>query len=233
MEDDEPCITTLSLGLGMGGHVPKKDKQKQKLPSLDLTFDICPRREQMIHVDHQQQLHDDKAKGLLCLKHPNENNSPESSNNSNNGTRKKLKLTKEQSATLEDIFKLHTTLNPAQKQALAEKLNLKHRQVEVWFQNRRARTKLKQTEVDCEFLKKCCEKLTDENLRLKKELQELRAQKVGPKPLYIQLSKATTLSICSSCEKELKPKEGKKGGITDVVRNSSHKLQNSVGVKGI
>jgi len=112
MEDDEPCITTLSLGLGMGGHVPKKDKQKQKLPSLDLTFDICPRREQMIHVDHQQQLHDDKAKGLLCLKHPNENNSPESSNNSNNGTRKKLKLTKEQSATLEDIFKLHTTLNP-------------------------------------------------------------------------------------------------------------------------
>lgn len=88
------------------------------------------------------------------------------------------------------------------------------------------RTKLKQTEVDCEFLKKCCEKLTDENLRLKKELQELRAQKIGAKPLYIQVSKATTLNICSSCEKELKPNEGKKGGISDVVRKS-------VGVKGI
>ncbi|CAJ1975818.1 unnamed protein product [Sphenostylis stenocarpa] len=237
MEDDEPCITSLSLGLGMGGHVPKKEKQK--LPCLDLTFDICPEGGKTIHVDHQQskqQLHDDddKAKGLvLCLKHPNENNSPDSSNNSNNGSRKKLKLTKEQSATLEDIFKLHSTLNPAQKQALAEQLNLKHRQVEVWFQNRRARTKLKQTEVDCEFLKKCCEKLTDENLRLKKELQELRAQKIGPKPLYIQLSKATTLTICSSCEKELKPNEGNKGGISNVVRNSSHKLQNSVGLKGI
>ncbi|QCE13505.1 homeobox-leucine zipper protein HAT22-like [Vigna unguiculata] len=225
MEDDEACITSLSLGLGMGGHVPKKEKQK--LPCLDLTFQICPKGEKTIHVDKQHLLHgDDKAKGLLCLKHPSENNSPDSSNNSSNGSRKKLKLTKEQSATLEDIFKLHSTLNPAQKQALADQLNLKHRQVEVWFQNRRARTKLKQTEVDCEFLKKCCEKLTDENLRLKKELQELRAQKIGAKPLYIQVSKATTLNICSSCEKELKPNEGKKGGISDVVRKS-------VGVKGI
>nr|pir homeotic protein HAT22 - Arabidopsis thaliana (fragments) [Arabidopsis thaliana] len=52
-------------------------------------------------------------------------------------------------------------------------------QVEVWFQNRRARTKLKQTEVDCEFLKKCCETLTDENRRLQKELQDLKALKLS------------------------------------------------------
>ncbi|RDX99334.1 Homeobox-leucine zipper protein HOX19 [Mucuna pruriens] len=230
MEDDEACITNLSLGLGMGGHVPKKNN-KQKVPCLDLTFQLCPKGEQeeeeeAIDVDQQH----DMSKGL-CLKHPNEE-SPDS-NNSNNASRKKLKLTKEQSATLEDIFKLHTTLNPAQKQALAEQLNLKHRQVEVWFQNRRARTKLKQTEVDCDFLKKCCEKLTDENLRLKKELQELRAQKIGPTPLYIQLPKATTLTICSSCEKLLKPNEGKKAAISDVVRNSSHKLKSSIGLEGI
>ena len=80
------------------------------------------------------------------------------------------------------------------------------------------RTKLKQTEVDCEFLKKCCEKLTDENRRLKKELQELRALKVRPSPLYIQLSKAATLTICSSCEELLKPsKEEKDAVISDVV----------------
>ncbi|RDX89910.1 Homeobox-leucine zipper protein HAT22, partial [Mucuna pruriens] len=113
--------------------------------------------------------------------------------------RKKLRLTKEQSALLEESFKQHSTLNPKQKQALAKQLNLRARQVEVWFQNRRARTKLKQTEVDCEFLKKCCETLTDENRRLQKELQELKALKLA-QPLYMPMP-AATLTMCPSCER--------------------------------
>ncbi|KAL8096696.1 homeobox-leucine zipper protein HAT14 [Apium graveolens] len=113
--------------------------------------------------------------------------------------RKKLRLTKDQSAFLEESFKEHHTLNPKQKQALAKQLNLRPRQVEVWFQNRRARTKLKQTEVDCEYLKRCCETLTEENRRLQKELQELRALK-SSKPFYMQLP-ATTLTMCPSCER--------------------------------
>ncbi|XP_062210460.1 homeobox-leucine zipper protein HOX19-like isoform X2 [Phragmites australis] len=128
-------------------------------------------------------------------------------------TRKKLRLTKEQSALLEDRFKEHSTLNPKQKVALAKQLNLRPRQVEVWFQNRRARTKLKQTEVDCEFLKRCCETLTEENRRLQRELQELRALKFAPPPsttapaaavtaapFYMQLP-AATLTLCPSCER--------------------------------
>ncbi|XP_030955974.1 homeobox-leucine zipper protein HAT22-like [Quercus lobata] len=113
--------------------------------------------------------------------------------------RKKLRLTKEQSAILEDNFKEHATLNPKQKQDLAHKLNLRPRQVEVWFQNRRARTKLKQTEVDCELLKKCCERLTDENKKLQKELQELKSLKLSA-PFYMQLP-AATLTMCPSCER--------------------------------
>ncbi|OEL16455.1 Homeobox-leucine zipper protein HOX15 [Dichanthelium oligosanthes] len=113
-------------------------------------------------------------------------------------SRKKLRLTKEQSALLEDRFKEHSTLNPKQKAALAKQLNLRPRQVEVWFQNRRARTKLKQTEVDCELLKRCCETLTEENRRLHRELQQLRALHPHPATFFMP---AAALSICPSCER--------------------------------
>nr|GMD39728.1 homeobox-leucine zipper protein HOX11 [Ipomoea batatas] len=123
-------------------------------------------------------------------------NSRASDDDENGLGRKKLRLTKEQSAFLEESFKEHNTLNPKQKLALAKQLSLRPRQVEVWFQNRRARTKLKQTEVDCEYLKRCCETLTEENRRLQKELQELRALKAS-QPFYMQLP-ATTLTMCPS-----------------------------------
>ncbi|KAK4743327.1 hypothetical protein SAY87_001328 [Trapa incisa] len=122
-----------------------------------------------------------------------------SDDDENGLARKKLRLSKEQSAFLEESFKEHSTLNPKQKLDLAKQLNLRPRQVEVWFQNRRARTKLKQTEIDCEYLKRYCETLTEENRRLQKELQELRALKTS-QPFYMQLP-ATTLTMCPSCER--------------------------------
>jgi len=70
--------------------------------------------------------------------------------------------------------------------------------VEVWFQNRRARTKLKQTEVDCEYLKRWCERLADENKRLEKELADLRALKAAPSPAA---HPAATLTMCPSCRR--------------------------------
>ncbi|KAI5417572.1 hypothetical protein KIW84_042251 [Lathyrus oleraceus] len=121
--------------------------------------------------------------------------------------RKKLRLSKNQSAILEETFKQHNTLNPKQKLALAKQLGLRPRQVEVWFQNRRARTKLKQTEVDCEVLKRCCENLTDENRRLHKEVQELRALKLSPQ-FYMQMTPPTTLTMCPSCERVGVPSNG-------------------------
>ncbi|XP_056174003.1 homeobox-leucine zipper protein ATHB-4 [Syzygium oleosum] len=115
--------------------------------------------------------------------------------------RKKLRLSREQSLVLEETFKEHNTLNPKQKLALAKQLNLSPRQVEVWFQNRRARTKTKQTEVDCEYLKRCCDNLTQENKRLQKEVQELRALKLLSPQLYMHMKPPTTLTMCPSCQR--------------------------------
>ncbi|KAJ7212742.1 hypothetical protein O6H91_06G060700 [Diphasiastrum complanatum] len=87
----------------------------------------------------------------------------------------KLRLSKKQWTILEESFQKHNTINRKRKNALAEQLKLKARQVEVWFQNRRARARFKQTEVDCEVLRSRCESLREENRRLQQEIQELRA----------------------------------------------------------
>ncbi|KAL3637008.1 hypothetical protein CASFOL_019307 [Castilleja foliolosa] len=119
--------------------------------------------------------------------------------------RKKLRLNRDQITLLEDCFKQHTTLNTAKKHELAEKLNLKPRQVEVWFQNRRARTKLKQTEVDCELLKRNCERLSEENWRLKKELLELRSLMKTP-------AAQAQPHFCNHNHEEAADKEKNRGG---------------------
>ncbi|VAH11028.1 homeobox-leucine zipper protein HOX7-like [Triticum dicoccoides] len=130
----------------------------------------------------------------------------EASEDEDNGggrVRKKLRLSKEQSAFLEGSFKEHSTLTLEQKSCLANRLSLRPRQVEVWFQNRRARTKLKQTEADCERLKRCCEALARENRKLQREVAELRASR-APYPLYNlnhHLSGfSTVLPAGSSCD---------------------------------
>ncbi|CAL9162016.1 homeobox-leucine zipper protein HOX3-like isoform X2 [Musa acuminata AAA Group] len=118
---------------------------------------------------------------------------------------KKLRLSKEQSRLLEESFTQHHTLNPKQKEALAMKLELRPRQVEVWFQNRRARTKLKHTEMECEFLKRCFGSLTQENRRLQREVEELRALRVAPptvlSPHTRQPLPASSLTMCPRCER--------------------------------
>lgn len=82
---------------------------------------------------------------------------------------------------------------------------------------------MKQTEVEYELLKKWCQALTEENRRLKKELQEVTTTTTTteelkqlkpplslPLPLYIQLSRnnnaaaATTLTMCASCQNFVK-----------------------------
>eukprot|EP00253_Pinus_taeda_P001933 PITA_01933 len=112
-------------------------------------------------------------------------------------SRKKLRLSREQCALLEESFKKNRAPEHKQKQELALQLNLRPRQVEVWFQNRRARTKLKQIEMDCEVMKRYNEALTDENRKLHMELEKLKALKMSSPPLM----PASGLTMCPSCER--------------------------------
>ncbi|URD95000.1 Homeobox-leucine zipper protein [Musa troglodytarum] len=133
---------------------------------------------------------------------------------------KKLRLSKEQSRLLEESFRQHHTLNPKQKEALAMKLKLRPRQVEVCHESPPpcslstresmsiawgCRTKLKQTEMECEYLKRCFGSLTEENRRLQREVEELRALRVAPptvlSPHTRQPLPASSLTMCPRCER--------------------------------
>lgn len=199
-EDGE--VTTYTSPSGAGRGVSPRGIDVNQIPSTDADEEAVVSSPSSIGMKrNREKVHHD-----FDLERTNEMSSRGGSDDEDEGTtRKKLRLSKEQSALLEESFKEHSTLNPKQKNALAKQLSLRPRQVEVWFQNRRARTKLKQTEVDCELLKRCCETLTEENRRLQKELQELRAIKVAPPcvishDFYMPLP-AATLTMCPSCER--------------------------------
>ncbi|KAE9593902.1 hypothetical protein Lal_00036264 [Lupinus albus] len=196
--------TSLCITLGGASFSGKSQDKKRGSSDPPLQLDLLPstpvlRPQQPSSHLQIPWLTDAHDEALRRKRREEECEEKGSDDDENGSTRKKLRLSKDQSAFLEESFKEHTTLNPKQKLALAKQLNLRPRQVEVWFQNRRARTKLKQTEVDCEYLKRCCETLTEENRKLHKELQELRALKTS-QPFYMQLP-ATTLTMCPSCEK--------------------------------
>ncbi|XP_038717918.1 homeobox-leucine zipper protein ATHB-6-like isoform X2 [Tripterygium wilfordii] len=68
-------------------------------------------------------------------------------------TEKKRRLNISQVRALEKSFEADNKLEPEQKEKLAQEIGLQPRQVAIWFQNRRARSKTKQLEKDYDILK--------------------------------------------------------------------------------
>ncbi|XWS21468.1 hypothetical protein CRYUN_Cryun30bG0057400 [Craigia yunnanensis] len=98
-------------------------------------------------------------------------------------TEKKRRLSIDQIKALEKNFEVENKLEPERKVKLAEELGLQPRQVAIWFQNRRARSKTRQLEKDYAVLKASYDalKLNFNNLEQEKEaltekLRELKAK---------------------------------------------------------
>ncbi|KAL6634126.1 hypothetical protein ACP70R_026797 [Stipagrostis hirtigluma subsp. patula] len=202
-EDDEPCFHSESpVDLSLGCPLPPASAEIGSVNS-----EVCRRgfNVNTVLVDGDASHARSLSTSSLQVEVPVRQEAAEDEENGGvgGGTRKKLRLSKEQSDSLEDSFKKHSTLTPKQKSDLANRLNLRPRQVEVWFQNRRARTKLKQTEMDCEYLKRCCETLTQENRRLQREVAELRASRTTY-PFYGHLPAGfSTARLCPSCHSKV------------------------------
>ncbi|XVE58157.1 hypothetical protein DITRI_Ditri04bG0147800 [Diplodiscus trichospermus] len=91
-------------------------------------------------------------------------------------SKKKRKFSDEQIKLLEFMFESDSRPESPIKQQLANELGLHPRQIAIWFQNRRARSKTKQIERDYNILKESCDALASSYESLKRENQSLRCQ---------------------------------------------------------
>ncbi|KAL0795426.1 hypothetical protein Bca101_066803 [Brassica carinata] len=89
-------------------------------------------------------------------------------------TTKKRKLTPIQMRLLEESFEEEKRLEPDRKLWLTERLGLQPSQVAIWFQNRRARFKTRQLELDCDSLKASYAKLKTDRDILFRQNQALK-----------------------------------------------------------
>ncbi|KAK9767130.1 hypothetical protein K7432_003322 [Basidiobolus ranarum] len=74
----------------------------------------------------------------------NEGNTSGKENSSSNSTKKRTRASPEQLAILEDAFMTNTSPNSKVREALAERIKMSERSIQIWFQNRRAKVKLMQ-----------------------------------------------------------------------------------------
>jgi hypothetical protein len=68
----------------------------------------------------------------------------DSSKKAKPGSKKRTRANQEQLAVLEEVFANNTSPNSKFREALAAKLGMSERSIQIWFQNRRAKSKLLQ-----------------------------------------------------------------------------------------
>ncbi|XP_073299977.1 homeobox-leucine zipper protein HAT5-like [Primulina huaijiensis] len=153
---------------------------------------------------------------------------------------KKRRLQPEQVQLLEKSFDLENKLEPERKVKLANELGLQPRQVAIWFQNRRARYKMKQLEKEYDFLKASFDQLNadydtlyKENERLKIEVHFLKEKlpKMEPfdpmSPLDLQ-TKQPILAPNAATAMACKQEDASNSARSDVFDSDSPRYTDSV-----
>lgn len=115
---------------------------------------------------------------------------------------KKRRLTVDQVRLLEKNFNDENKLEHDRKVQIAEEIGLRPRQVAVWFQNRRARSKTKRIEKDYESLNAEYDKLKNDFDSLLKLNQELKAEVWS---LFMALKTFRSVYILSSLSFSFSP----------------------------
>ncbi|KAL2326764.1 hypothetical protein Fmac_020191 [Flemingia macrophylla] len=88
----------------------------------------------------------------------------------------KKRLTEEQVAILEKCFVSNMKLEPEQKFHLANQLGVPPRQVAIWYQNKRARWKTQNLEVDHGVLQAKLENVMAEKKQLERDVERLKEE---------------------------------------------------------
>lgn len=88
----------------------------------------------------------------------------------------KKRLTHEQVKLLERSFTFNTKLHPERKLQLAVQLGVPPRQVAIWYQNKRARSRTQSLELDCGALQLKLENALAEKRQLEKDVERLKGE---------------------------------------------------------
>ncbi|GAQ92059.1 homeobox-leucine zipper protein [Klebsormidium nitens] len=92
------------------------------------------------------------------------------------GGGRRQKLTQKQAQELEALFQADPSGPAARRAALSQQFGLPQQQIANWFQNRRARERNMELQQDFETVRRCLRAAFEENLMLRRQLEELRAE---------------------------------------------------------
>ncbi|KAG0568682.1 hypothetical protein KC19_6G037900 [Ceratodon purpureus] len=134
---------------------------------------------------------------------------------------KKRRLSFDQVRSLERNFEVENKLEPERKMQLAKELGLQPRQVAVWFQNRRARWKIKQLERDYEALTQDYNRLQADLDAVTRDKDSLRAQVNRLKGITTTEDDANPVeSVQCRSDHPASPAQSDRSDIDDPARNS-------------